>query len=110
VSIIVSRDVEGLQTAAIDLMTESLMQSSEDRKLSPGYYKRVEYLLWLETNIEAGGRFELTADELEGIAALARAKAEFSSEHPACGACGARQYSRFARRCRSCNVEFQGRR
>jgi NADH pyrophosphatase NudC (nudix superfamily) len=109
-TLMVSRDADGIQAAAVELMEEGLMRPEsvgQDRKLSPGYYARVIYLIWLQRSLEAGAKLELMADEVDGIAALASAKAEFGQEHPACGNCGQPQYTRFARKCHECGAEFR---
>jgi hypothetical protein len=127
-SIHVVRDAEGLQKALRELfeeafcreMIDSLMRKADDetrerayqdlpeRTLSPGYYSRAEYLLDLASAIECGAAYSaevLGRDDVVGLTALKRAKAEFEGDHPACS-CGTRQHNRFARECRSCHAKF----
>jgi hypothetical protein len=75
--------------------------------LASGYYKRAEYLLWLEKCKESGlaeGGF--TVDEAEGLIAVAEARRSFERNHPPCGICGALQDSQFSTSCHKCGTEF----
>ncbi|MGO8759364.1 MAG: hypothetical protein ACLQG3_14690 [Terracidiphilus sp.] len=125
----VTRDMEGLRQALSEMLERGYAQSRVSRSLdsadenggerifgslpgitlSPGYYKRAEYLLWLEkcksTGLldQMGG---LTMPEADGLMAVAEARAEFERNHPPCGVCGARQESPFATSCCKCNTEF----
>ncbi|MCU1307118.1 MAG: hypothetical protein JWN45_1813, partial [Acidobacteriaceae bacterium] len=101
-----------LKAAMLELLDMSLMpaQREEDvpeSKLSPGYFLRVEYLVYLEGMMKAGAKFDLFADEVEGLRALQSARAEFEREHPACSGCGTNQYSAFATRCHACGAQFK---
>ena len=125
----VTRDVEGMVQALGELLEEEfafqrvrrvLDQAADDdrdhamrslpaRALSPGYYRWAAYLLWLETRLDAGIRFDrLDVAEMDGLVALKRARNEWNSKHPAC-ACGARQEGRFSQRCHECGIEFRRR-
>jgi hypothetical protein len=122
-----AREREGIEKAVLDLLEESFtfacvrrsldfvddetaarMLDMPERMLSPSYYKLGEFLLWLADLLEIGAASNdrLTADELEGLRALAAAKREFESRHPKCGACGTRQESKFSPSCRECGAEF----
>lgn len=124
----VERDAEGLQKALRELFEEAFWREAlestlknaaeetrdrayEDlpqRTLSPGYYSRAEYLLDLASAIECGAAYSaevLGRDDVTGLQALQRAKAEFERDHPACS-CGARQHNRWAHECRSCRAKF----
>jgi hypothetical protein len=126
----VERDAEGIEKALVDLFEESfqrsaiaesmsqadaetrehMLESESVRRLSPGYYDRASYLLDLGASLEAGVTYsaaELTRSDVIGLAALKRAKGCFEREHPQCGACGARQDTRFAPACKGCGAEFQ---
>jgi NADH pyrophosphatase NudC (nudix superfamily) len=125
----VERDHEGLHTALVGLFEEAFQKSAieeasraadkEQRKrmldeiparsLSPGYYARATYILDLGRAIETGVTYSaetLAREDVRGLQALARAKAEFEREHPACSGCGTRQDNRFAMKCRGCGVKF----
>ena len=126
--ILVGQDLEGIRLAALQLFDESLREKEMDRvisnaaqtedlsvlervlpaqKLSPGYRDWVTYLIWLKGKIDTGITFALSADEAEGLTALVGARQEFEREHPCCGRCGARQYSKVSMRCRSCSVDLR---
>ena len=128
-SIQVERDTEGLHEALVALFEEAFQRSAIDeavrladaetrrrmlddldiRKLSPGYYIRASYILDLGRSLEAGVHYSaatLTRDDVQGLFALARARAKFEREHPSCGGCGARQDNRFASKCKGCGVDF----
>jgi len=123
----VTRDEEGLRQAIIELLEQgfahgrvarSLDDSDGDGRdrilgslppltLSPGYYKRAEYLLWLEKCKKYAlidGPF--TVMEADGLMAVADARAEFERNHPPCGICGVFQDSPFATSCHKCGTEF----
>lgn len=127
-SIQTARDAEGLKIALRELFEEafcreaigSMMQKADldtrtraeedlpERSLSPGYYRRAEYLLDLASAIESGATYSadvLTRDDVHGLQALRRAKHEFECDHPACS-CGIRQHNRFVTECRSCHAKF----
>ncbi len=124
--ILVSQDAEGIRMAALEVFELSLQSKSierriqnirpddleqivkiiPERKLSPGYYEFLMYLLWLEGQMEAGCNFALNADEADGLRAVQQARHEFDREHPACGNCGTPRASVRARRCESCMREF----
>jgi len=126
--ITVAQDVEGIRKAALELFDESLREKdigrmienavhAEDLNLlervvpkpsvARGYREWVIYLIWLKGKIDTGVKFDLFADEAEGLTTLMSARHEFESEHPCCFKCGARQYSKVSFRCRSCGVEFK---
>jgi len=85
-----------------------MLRSLPERKLSPGFYRLGEYLLWLEQNIRATVPFEsMAAFEAQGLCVLSRARNDFESNHPPCGRCGELQDGRFALMCWSCGLEFK---
>ena len=101
-----SRVMRSLDDAG-DEGRERIFGSMPPLTLSPGYYRRAEYLLWLEKCKSAGlaeGAFTLA--EADGLIAVAEARAEFERNHPPCGVCGARQETPFATSCCKCNTEF----
>jgi len=122
----VTRDGEGLRQALSEMLERGFAQSRVARSLddaddggermfgslppltlSPGYYKRGEYLLWLEKCKSAGlamGAF--TMAEADGLLAVAEARSQFERNHPPCGICGALQETPFATSCCKCNTEF----
>jgi hypothetical protein len=123
-----TRDVEGLKQALRELLEEAfslsrveksmeganeaaqqrMLASLPPRTLSPGYYKAAEYLLWLEQHLEVGAPAgTMVAWEADGLCVVARARDEFEREHPACGACGALQDSRWMAKCCACGAEFR---
>lgn len=123
----ITRDAEGLRIALSELLEESFararvmrsLESSDDDSsdrihrslppltLSPGYYKRAQYLLLLEklkeTGLIASG---YTLSESEGLIALAEARAAFERSHPPCGLCSAYQDSQFETSCYKCGTQF----
>lgn len=130
-SIDVTRDGEGLRQAISELLEQgfahsrvarSLLDADEDSRermfgslpvltLSPGYYKRAEFLLWLEKQKQIGvvsAPWQLS--EAQGLAAVADARSQFERCHPPCGVCGALQDSPFAGSCCACGTEFAVRR
>jgi hypothetical protein len=91
-------------------MRESILMDAPSRTLSPGYYDRCVYLLDLGSAIEAGvqyGAGQLRRDDVAGLLAVKRAKAEFEQEHPSCPSCGTRQDNRFMDKCKSCRQVFR---
>src|ERR1039458_5692339 len=71
---------------------ERVERSLAPRLLSPGYYKRAEYLLWLEARMKVGVPIAaMTAIEADGLCALARARNQWEGKHPPCAKCGERQ-------------------
>jgi hypothetical protein len=126
----VTRDSAGLRQAVRELLergfaesriSASLDDADDDGQermfgslppltLSPGYYKRAEFLLWLEEQKKVGvtgGDWQLS--EAEGLVAVAQARQEFERLHPACGTCGALQDGQFSTSCCRCGVEFMKR-
>jgi hypothetical protein len=125
----VTRDMDGLRKALSEMLERGFAQSRMSRSLddsdeggrermfgslppltlSPGYYKRAEYLLWLE-KCKDGGLLDqmggLTMAEADGLLAVAEARNEFERNHPPCGVCGARQETPFATSCCKYNTEF----
>ena len=122
----VTRDGEGLRQALSEMLERGFAQSRVARSLddaddggermfgslppltlSPGYYKRADYLLWLDkcksTGLAMGG---YTLAEAEGLMAVAEARGQFERQHPPCGVCGALQETPFATSCCKCNTEF----
>ncbi len=65
------------------------------------------YLLWLEETLQtlSAGLADVSAAELAGLFALARARSRFLREHRFCPHCEAPN-PRPARRCRRCQKEF----
>lgn len=127
-SIDVTRDLEGIQQAIADLLEEAfvwsrvapsmdgaaegtrerMMGTLPPRKLSPGYYRIAQYLLWLEERIRVCVPVSwLPAADADGLCVLARARAQFENNHPTCSVCGAPQDSRFATSCHQCGAEFK---
>ena len=125
-----TRDAEGLVKAVSELLergyatawisrsfdssdesgSERMFGSLPQLTLSPGYYKRAEYLLWLEKCKSNGlAESEFTLAEAEGLMAVAQARATFERNHPPCGVCGALQETMFAMSCCKCGVEFMKR-
>lgn len=125
----VERDTEGLHQALVALFEEAFHRNAIDqaarmadreerqrmldeiaeRTLSPGYYARADYILDLGRSLEMGISYTatmLTREDVQGLQALSRAKAEFEREHPACGNCGVRQDNRFMPKCKGCGVVF----
>lgn len=122
----VTRDGEGLRQALGEMLERGFAQSRIARSLddasdggermfgslppltlSPGYYKRAEYLLWLDKIRNAGiTRDGYTLAEAEGLVAVVEARAEFERNHPPCGICGALQETPFATSCCKCGTEF----
>jgi hypothetical protein len=77
--------------------------------LSPGYYKRAEYLLWLDKCKSTGCSIRWAATRWPrrtGLLAVAEARGQFERKHPPCGVCGALQETPFATSCCKCNTEF----
>ena len=126
----ITRDAEGLRMALSELLEESFARArvtrsldssdegSTDRiyrslpplTLSPGYYRRAQYLLLLEKLKESGligVAFSLS--ESEGLIALAEARAAFERNHPPCGVCSAYQDSPFETSCYKCGTQFMKR-
>jgi NADH pyrophosphatase NudC (nudix superfamily) len=123
--IVVSQDVEGIRAAALEIFEHSLSMERIERqlsrlepddpqrekllpvrKLSEGYYDWAMYLLWLRNKLAAGIAFsEITADEAEGISAIALAIQDFDRQHPFCGHCGERGF-RGMRACPNCSKEI----
>ncbi|MGB8887113.1 MAG: hypothetical protein WCC87_10350 [Candidatus Korobacteraceae bacterium] len=129
-----ARDEVGLKQALLDLFEESLawsrlqsslekgdersreskLRSLPERKLSPGFYRLGEYLLWLERRIQAAGPLlrlcggeSIAGFEAEGLCVLSQARNEFERKHPPCGRCGELQDGRFVLMCWSCGLEFK---
>jgi hypothetical protein len=123
----VTRDMEGLQTALGEVLEqdfafsrvrrvfdhsegmdrEHVLRSLPERTLSPGYYKWAEYIVWLEERLNAGMPVQRMDNcEVEGLVALERARKRWGYDHPTC-ACGAHQESRFSQKCHSCGLEFR---
>ncbi len=122
-----TRDAEGLRMALVELLELSFVHSRSCRSidsateecgerifgslppltLSPGYYKRAEFLLWLEAQKKLGTVSAPWAlSEAQGLEAAAAARSEFERLHPPCGVCSALQDSPFATSCRACGTEF----
>jgi hypothetical protein len=127
----ITRDGEGLRQALSELLEHSFASSrvarslldadegSQERMfgslpqltLSPGYYKRAEFLLWLEKQKEIGVVAAPWAhSEAVGLMAVKEARSIFERNHPPCGICSALQDSPFALSCCACGTEFQLRR
>jgi hypothetical protein len=124
--ILVSRDYEGLEIAAYELLEEAFEEEisarqsralegsiSEDevresfkskKTLSPGYYTRIHYLLELENMIELGIQFTpdtMLAHDLRGLEVLKKAQAKFDREYLPCPNCGKRM-KKFSTWCWNC--------
>lgn len=111
--IVVAQDGPGIRKAALELLERSLNAKATERQLASvaaddleqiakiaplgalpeGYYDWAEYLFWLRNKMNAGVRFELKADEAEGLTAIALAAQDFELKHPRCGMCGNRGHS-----------------
>ena len=123
----VTRDQARLKKAALELLEQGFASSRSFRSLelmdestkeriaaslppltlSPGYYKRAQFLFWLENYKKTGlatGEYALA--EADGLMAVAEARAEFERNHPPCGVCSALQESPFATSCCRCGTEF----
>jgi hypothetical protein len=111
--ITVSRDYEGLQQAAYELMRVAIEGDRSEKirgdeanvermiedaapalTLSDGFYDRARYLLDLEEEMEVVKieERELLQSDVKGVAAVKRARAQFLQDHPGCGRCGQRNY------------------
>lgn len=102
----ISRSLDSSDESCGERMFGSLPQLT----LSPGYYKRAEYLLWLEKCRKNGlSESALSLAEAEGLMAVAQARGEFERNHPPCGVCGALQETTFATSCCKCGIEFMKR-
>ena len=87
---------------------ELQLQSLPERKLSPGFYRLAEYLMWLGARMQATAlRLDLLSFEAEGLCILSQARSEFESNHPPCGRCGEMQDSRMSLMCWCCGQEFK---
>jgi hypothetical protein len=116
---------QALRYAALELFEEALKERARERilekvpgaanadravagltmvrTLAPGWYDRVSYFLDLDERIKLGlGPESLLGAEVECLRVLARARAEFQREHPACIHCGELQLERFAEQCFGC--------
>jgi hypothetical protein len=123
----VTRDGEGLRIALSEMLERGFAQSRITHSLddadesggermfgslppltlSPGYYRRAEYLLWLEKCKNAGLMTSgFTLAEADGLLAVAEARGQFERNHPPCGICGALQETPFATSCCKCGTEF----
>ena len=101
----ISRSLDDSDEAAGERMFGSLPPFT----LSPGYYKRAEYLLWLEKCKSTGLTQQMvgfTMAEADGLMAVAEARSQFERNHPPCGVCGALQETPFATSCCKCSTEF----
>ncbi len=110
-SVVVSQNrVEPLSCHIEDDGRERIEGSLPTLTLSPGYYKRAEYLLWLEKCKNTGlADGDFTLAESEGLMAVAEARAQFERNHPPCGVCSALQDSPFSTSCHKCGTEFMRR-
>jgi hypothetical protein len=109
----IAHDTEGLRKAALEYFEEALdapmqqqtlaaakgarnrervLEAARSRRtLSPGYYSRVEFLLWLQQMRDMGASISdlgINAAEIEGLRVLALARSEFADKHPECPKCG----------------------
>jgi hypothetical protein len=126
--IAVFQDVEGLRTAALELMEdaldapqreknerlaeladgdERLLAAAEPkRSLSPGYYMWLGYVAEaIAEPLEAGIAFhdkDLGADEIMTLAILSQARAKFHRMHPPCGGCGKPLPNEWDKKCNDC--------
>jgi hypothetical protein len=99
----VTRSLDDAEDGCAELMFGSLPPLT----LSPGYYKRAEYLLWLDEQKKVGVlNSNWTLSEADGLAAVARARNEYERNHPPCGVCGKLQESPFATSCCGCGIDF----
>lgn len=124
----VNRDMQGVRLAALEIFEEQLVAKNTERQmrnlppgvaseeiakyarpqsLSPGYGEFALYLLWMEETMEAGIEMAVLADEADGLRAIAQARSEFRSKHPACPACGTLQLKQVVIKCRGCGKEFK---
>ncbi|HET7872317.1 MAG TPA: hypothetical protein VFL42_07375 [Terriglobales bacterium] len=103
---LVVQDIDGIQQAALELLSASLNQKNVEMRLrmtqsddlekiaklvpstqlSPGYHEWALYLFWLES-VQLDPDF---ADEMDGLLALRRARHHFEEENPVCSGCGKR--------------------
>jgi hypothetical protein len=130
VSFDVARDMEGVRHALEEIFEEDFVRAHIDREsqgaapetrlrmerqiprrtLSPGYYRWAEHLLFLDSIRKAGillGAGDLTANEVQGLVALDRARVQFGYKRPTCPGCGMHQENRFGIECRGCGFKFQ---
>jgi hypothetical protein len=112
ISIRVPQDIDGVRAAVRELCIASIGQKANHRRieailaadpadaqeqvaklagrsrLSPGYTDWVIYLIWLDEMLRRGIQFkDLTAEEADGLAALAREREEFNNDYPVCSDC-----------------------
>lgn len=121
-----TRDPKGLALALAELLEEGFVRARvicdhadeytqrriesaiPQRTLSPGYYHMAEHFLWLSRRMKLRALSSaLLAFEMEGLAMVETAEAEFASKHPTCSACGARQDTRWNTECHACHVKFR---
>ena len=125
--IAVYQDEEGLRTAALELMEETLeapqrekneqlaeyssnpdaiRAATEKRTLSPGYYIWLHYVAEeIARPLEMGIVFheqDLDPDEFSTLVILAETRAKFQRLHPPCSGCGKLLPNEWDRTCNDC--------
>lgn len=88
---------------------ERLLASVTPLKLSPGYHQFCYHMMQLEAQHKVGAVLDtrtMPSFEASGLLCLSQARLAFEGKHPPCGACGARQDSRYGVECHSCGAKF----
>ncbi|HKZ52499.1 MAG TPA: hypothetical protein VJ085_04375 [Candidatus Acidoferrales bacterium] len=106
-----SRTASRLAAAALDpqRLQEAAWHSAEQAPIPLAYQLWISHLLWLEDVLHTleCRPAELTAVELAGLQALARARSRFVRSHQFCPHCDAvNPRTRTATRCRRCQQEI----
>jgi len=106
-----SRSATRLAAAALDpqRVEEAARNASEQATIPLAYQLWISHLLWLEDVLHTleCRPAELTAVELAGLQALARARSRFLRSHQFCPHCDAvNPRTRSAARCRRCQKEL----
>lgn len=107
----VSRSATRLTAAALDpqRLQEAAQKAPEHTTIPLAYQLWISHLLWLEDVLHTleCRPAELTAVELAGLQALARARSRFLRSHQFCPHCDAvNPRTRSAARCRRCQQEM----
>jgi hypothetical protein len=132
--IAVAQDAEGLRIAYVELLEEAMDAPERERNerfaemaanpeallgsvasrrtLSPGYYGWIGYLQEaIEGPLECGvliAERDLSAEEIEGLAALRAGKMDFRQKHPPCAGCGRPLADAMGKKCGDCQrAEFE---
>ncbi len=95
--------------SASEATRERLQATVSPLVLSPGYHQFCYHLMQLEALHKVGVVFNpltMASYEATGLMCLSQARAAFEGKHPPCGACGARQTSRYGVECHGCGAKF----